>query len=526
MYFEILLPLKLGWTPTYSSGENLTRGQRVRVSFAHREYIGVVLSEKDKVPLDPSRIQPVLGTVEGLPAIGEKELELWEFISEYYLCSLGEVYRAAYPQTKTKSELVLSRKGTASAENGKAYTCKGCVNVAPPKPEVVIGYTRVDRYVKEAAGVLDKGYDVLILVPETALGDTLEKTLKKEFKERLSLYNSRRTAARRREVADKVRSDEPVVVLGTRSSLFLPFRKLGLVIVDEEQDPSFKQTEPNPRYNGRDTAVMLARLHNSGIILGTSSPSFETLLNIQTGKYRTFGDNLPAGYNCTVIDLQAEKRKNGVRGDFSFILAEMIRECEGTVCIVRGWEKEEDILEQAGTMFPGKDTVIATQSSVLNGNATYDLIAILQADAMFDRTDFRSDEKAAHFLTRIAGKAGRIVIQTAKADHPVFGLVSGKTGSGPLMEERKDFRLPPYFRLVDVIIDDANPKRLKMFSGILSERLPGAIRLDRDNMVIFRITLNNGSKAAYEKAAVRETVSGIEEGYRYYGHIHIDVDPV
>lgn len=118
-------------------------------------------------------------------------------------------------------------------------------------------------------------------------------------------------------------------MLGTRSSIFLPYHDLGLIIVDEEHDTSYKQDAPAPRYNGRDTALMLARIYGAEIILGTATPSLESLYNCRIGRMKKV--DLPERYygasdsDVEIIDTSAERRKRGMAGNFSFKLIQRIR---------------------------------------------------------------------------------------------------------------------------------------------------------------------------------------------------------
>lgn len=527
MYYEILLPLKLNWYPTYSSDEVLAIGERVIVSFAHRDYVGVVLRGTEIPGVNAAKIQAVSSRIPGLPHITEEELYFWKFISEYYLCTLGEVYRAAYPKSRIDSEMVLVRK------KAKSETCPGstppgdCGKKASPKPEILISVDRKQFYLKEAVSTLANNKSALVLVPEKAFGDELCKALKAEFGDRLRICNSRQTAAHRRETAQILRSGEATVVLGTRSSIFLPFNNLGLIIVDEEQDYSHKQTEPNPRYNGRDCAVVLGKIHGARVILGSAAPSFETLYNLSNGKYSRLGQDSPSvpGRLPEVIDISAEKRKRGVTGDFSYKLIDAIKASSGRILLVRGWENEEELRSQVSVLFPEKEITILNQTAALATSGHFGLIAVMQADALFDRSDFRADEKILQFLSCISGKCDRMVVQTNKPEHPAFNILHSGDPS-PLLEERKSFRLPPFTRIIDVLLKDTNPKRLEMFSGILAKALRGAIRIPGQDGVAFRITVSHSSDAASVKRNLLSAVDEIEKRYRYSGHIHIDVDPV
>ena len=195
------------------------------------------------------------------------------------------------------------------------------------------GSGKTEIYVKLAQEVLAKGKNVLFMVPEIALSKELESRLKGYFGERLLLFHSKVTAAQKHFVHSVVLQaggNSPVVVLGTRSSLFLPFAQLGLVIVDEEHDPSYKQSDPAPRYNARDAAVLLASIYGAHLVMGSATPSFESLYNVSIKKYarvmlpcRYFGAPAP---DVEIIDTIKARRVGEMKGSFSQKLINALKE--------------------------------------------------------------------------------------------------------------------------------------------------------------------------------------------------------
>ena len=178
---------------------------------------------------------------------------------------------------------------------------------------------------------LKQGRQVLYLVPEIALTQQMTDRLRRIFGARLGVYHSKFSDAERVEIWKKQLSNEPYeVVLGVRSSVFLPFRDLGLVIVDEEHETTYKQQEPAPRYHARSVAVMLAAYHKGKVLLGTATPSVESYYNAQSGKYglvqmtERFGQvQLP---HIEVVDLKEEYHKKRMYGPFSTALYDAIRD--------------------------------------------------------------------------------------------------------------------------------------------------------------------------------------------------------
>lgn len=478
IFIQVILPLRLEWEPFYyqeielsesagdasglfpvtSTGsvterdkEQVRVGDRVRVNFAGKEYVGVVsMADAGKQTEEMGivdKVKPILGMAEGLEPVTKEEIELWRQIAEYYLCTVGEVYKAAYPAQKVEKEVVQARQEALKVEReeknrtkiadkikrleeraekkaelaakarksesrerylaekemlegeigllvreltsmvGELCRTTGSVTgygdsvtyhqdeepiggsiietsegtekeislsaaqeeayskikeiFAKGKPALLHGVTgsgKTEIYLKLAQETLVMGKNVLYLVPEIALSRQLEDRISETFPE-LLVFHSGETMSRKREVATVLRhAGEPAegkgyVVLGTRSAIFLPHKNLGLVIVDEEHDTSYKQDSPAPRYNGRETAIMMAKIFGANVILGSATPSLESLYNCSVGRYglvtlnKRFYD--AADSDIEIIDTIAERRKNGMIGNFSRKLIEHIGKCLG-----------------------------------------------------------------------------------------------------------------------------------------------------------------------------------------------------
>jgi primosomal protein N' len=315
------------------------------------------------------------------------------------------------------------------------------------KPLVLTDLDRRAAYLPALRETLAAGGQALVLTPEIAFCDRLEALLAPEFGAQLQVFHSGRTPVQRRAAAERLRRGAPALILGTRSALFLPFRNLGLVIVDEEQDPAYKQSDPAPRYHARDAAIALAGIHGARVLLGAAVPSLETLLNVRVGKYVLRHSPTPIGESpAEVIDLAAERRKNGLVGTFSRKLIEAIHHTEGPVLLIRGWEKPEALQEEISTLFPERGIRVCTLNALKReGAPEVALLAVLQADALVSRDDFRADERAAQLLGTLAQFAPRVIIQTA-----VPARFDASRSTEDLLEERRQFGFPPYTRLVEI----------------------------------------------------------------------------
>ena len=340
-YISVILPLKLEWEPCYFTHEKVFPGDRVKVKFANKVYIGVV----SKIDVSPDvaleKIKEITSIERDMSSILPEEMELWKQVAEYYLCTVGEVFKAAYPAVKVNMEqaraeakrkvcqrraktleAIIARidklngrlqkkvqkaesakdgtkiKATAISEIEKlkeeiARTEKACQaaeaslkaaqegitsgmsspiedmvtlsgaqetayseilqHSAAGKPVLLNGLTgsgKTEIYIKLAHKALKEGKNVLYLVPEIALSRQLEERLFKHFGDRLITFHSGESAASRRNSAETIRNlgnKGNYVALCTRSGIFLPHHDLGLIIVDEEHDSSYKQDSPAPR---------------------------------------------------------------------------------------------------------------------------------------------------------------------------------------------------------------------------------------------------------------------------------------
>ena len=181
---------------------------------------------------------------------------------------------------------------------------------------------KTEIYIHLIQKALDEGKQVLYLLPEIALTVQMMDRLRAVFGNRLGIYHSRYSDAERVEIWQKQLSRNPYdVILGARSAVFLPFQRLGLIIVDEEHETSFKQQDPAPRYHARRVAVMMAAHGRASVLLGTATPSMESYFNAQTGKYglvelktRYQGIELP---EIEVVDVKDLRRRKMMQGPFS-----------------------------------------------------------------------------------------------------------------------------------------------------------------------------------------------------------------
>lgn len=428
LYADVILPLPLPGTFTYSIpeelGESVLPGCRVVVPFGKKkEYTALVTAIHDDKTND-YEIRPIKELLDETAILLDKQMRLWEWISRYYLCSLGDIYKAAIPQglkgefkprTEQRTRLTArchDEKGinlllqSLSRAPRQKRLLATYINLAEPfsdnpkeipkhrlieeaevsaniyrqlqergiieSYEVEIGrikqsHERVvpqnslnnaqqkafeeikenfkqksvtllhgvtsagktEIYIHLITEAIERNEQVLFMLPEIALTKQITERLQRVFGNRIGVYHSKFSDAERVEIWKKQLSDEPYdIILGVRSSVFLPFKRLGLIIVDEEHENSYKQQEPAPRYNARNVAIVLASLYGAKTLLGTATPSIESYYNATTGKYalvsltkRHREVNMP---QINIIDMQEHIRTKRHVGPFSDPLIEAI----------------------------------------------------------------------------------------------------------------------------------------------------------------------------------------------------------
>lgn len=540
-YIQLILPLKLEWEPYYSldEGAEVAVGDRVKAEFAHREYIGVVsLTEANPASegVAEDSIKNILGKEEDLPPISAREIDFWRLLSKYYLCTPGEVYKAAYPGLRTAvksprkksvpadaqpSPLTLSEEESDAVSGIRSAFGKG-------KTVLLEGQDRTAIYIGLAMDCIASGKSVLMLVPEIALSKQLEEKVRKAYPE-LRTFHSQETAATKRLVEREVREGKAKLVLGTRSSLFLPFRDLGLVIVDDEHDSSYKQSSPAPRYNAREASIFLASVHGAKVLLGSSTPSLESLYNSETGLFAHV--KLKSDFSIgkpLLINTSAEIRKNGMSGSFSLKLLAEIKDTldagENVLLVCRAKAALQECEDEIRAIHPDNPHITVTTPAAIKLllPGEYALTAVLQADSLLGKDDFRADERALQLLQQLRNHSRLLVIQTRELRHPVFqALANGRNGL-IFLPERRAFNYPPFTRIVAVDIRDDNEKRLWKFSRILADELKSvpARRIGDFTFILPRDKSLNSTKTAIYKI-----VENIERKYHYSSHITIDVDP-
>ncbi|MCD8203053.1 MAG: primosomal protein N' [Prevotella sp.] len=438
MLVSVILPLPLHGTFTYSVPPSMEadaeQGRRVLVPLGKsKTYIGLIVRTHNEQP--SFHVKDINMVIDDAPIITERQLELWNWIADYYMSPIGDVLTAALPgglrtldsykpkletcvdlaqEYRTEQALHIafdmlkrsdrqkkvfadflamshwdSIKGNVSCQTVEEVTkdelintshCTAAVFKALIDRHILTTYERevgrlnnggephldavkklndvqqeaynnilfnflkknvillhgvtssgkTEIYIHLIRQALERKQQVLYLLPEIALTVQIRQRLQAIFGNKLGIYHSKYSDAERVEIWKKQMSQNPYdVILGARSAVLLPFQNLGLVIVDEEHENSFKQQDPAPRYHARSAAIMLARMFGAKTLLGSATPSSESYYNSQNGKYgyvrlnKRFGDiKLP---EIRIVDIKDLQRRKMMNGSFSPELLAAIR---------------------------------------------------------------------------------------------------------------------------------------------------------------------------------------------------------
>ncbi len=440
MFVEVILPVPIADTYTYfippEMEKQVVSGSMVLVEFGkNKHYSGIVAYIHQIEPESRFEIKPIIAVESNKPVLRRPQLRFWEWLSQYYLCKLGEVYKAVLPSGfRTESSTNYKQKKETFVrfteqyhDNEQLHGAFDLVKRAIKQEKLLLAYLECSQvsglyhgieketkevskkellsktglndailnslieknifetYEKEVSrlevysheilplnklnslqqeayigiiqnfreknvcllhGVTSAGKteiythliaetlklnkQALILLPEIALTAQITGRLKRFFGDKLGIYHSKVNDNERVEIWNNLLNDEGYqVILGVRSSIFLPFRDLGLIIVDEEHEPSYKQQDPAPRYHARNAAIVLANMHSAKVVLGSATPSVESYFNAQIGKYayvelsKRFEDTeLPL---ITSVDVKELRRKKRMKSLFSPLLIEKMQ---------------------------------------------------------------------------------------------------------------------------------------------------------------------------------------------------------
>ena len=326
-YYSVSIPVPIRKDFTYFSNEKIKAGSRVKVSFNKRNVVGVVCKQTTKPVFKTTEIEELLDET---PSFGSLALKTLNWVSDFYIHSRGEVFfnflppklrKDFYyedPETRFNEYEINNADKRFKLTSYQKRALKFLKKLNGFDPCIFHGVTnsgKTEVYMRLVEDALKKKNSCLVLVPEISLTPQLERRFKNRFGDNIGTYHSKKTPKERYEIWKKAQSGELRVVIGTRSSLFVPLQRLCLIIIDEEHDQSFKQQE-GIKFSARDVAIKMAQDRKIPVIAASATPSLKMLHLVDKGKYKFI--SIPKRINgksppkFTVLNSHFLERKSGL----------------------------------------------------------------------------------------------------------------------------------------------------------------------------------------------------------------------
>jgi primosomal protein N' (replication factor Y) len=347
MYIDVVFGLPIEGPFTYEVPQGVSAkvavGERVWLPFANRRLLGYIVGLVDKPAV--KNIRPIYSLIDEQPIISEDVLKTAKWVSEYYFSSWGEAIAAALPPTIKKGrsqatprivepqeEVEPSAHLTPTPEQDKALKCLWR-DIESNKHDVYLihGITasgKTEVYLQAIGRALEAGKSSIVLVPEISLTPQTIERFRSRFKGHVAVLHSRLTDATRFHQWKKIKDGQATIVVGARSAVFAPVKNLGLIVIDEEHETSYKQQDA-PRYHAREVAIKRAQLTNAVVILGSATPSLESYTNAKKGvfkllnlKQRILDKQLP---EVKIVDMRQHARGPKRQAIFSKPLEDAIK---------------------------------------------------------------------------------------------------------------------------------------------------------------------------------------------------------
>ncbi len=301
-YYDIAVGLPLRQCFTYKSKDIIKKGERVVVPFGNKSIIGIVVKKVSK-PKSLKGLKEIIEITDDHIAFDKSEFKTILWASDYYHHPIGEVFFSFLPTLlRKKNDKTVKATGEIAKyelnEKDKNFklTKEQSTNLNKLNkinrfdPSLIYGVTgsgKTEIYLQLAEKLIQKNKSVLVLVPEINLIPQLEKRFKNRFSGDIGVYHSRQTSNQRLKVWLRSKFGEIKIVIGTRSSVLIPLKDLGAIIVDEEHDQSYKQAD-GFKFSGRDIAIKRSQIEDIPIFLGSATPSLQTLKLVKEKKYKKY----------------------------------------------------------------------------------------------------------------------------------------------------------------------------------------------------------------------------------------------
>ena len=304
-WLEVVLNIPVYQSFTYKTPEDSAAlsliGRRVEVPFGSRIMTGFIVAEHDSLPdnfpLDPADIKPVRRIIDQEPIFGKKEIDLARWMASFYICAEGESLAAMLPSGKKESSIA----GIGFDEQDfspvrvdlsdeQTVAIQGILDEHDSRPAYVYGVTgsgKTEVFLQTAEAILARGKGIIYLVPEIALTHQVVEAVLSRFGNEAAVLHSGLSVSKKFGEWMRIRRGEAHIVVGARSAVFAPLENLGLIIIDEEHDSSYK-SGTTPRYHARQVAMRRCRDSGATLVMGSATPSLEAWQQMETGAIRKY----------------------------------------------------------------------------------------------------------------------------------------------------------------------------------------------------------------------------------------------
>lgn len=489
-YAKVVIGIPVEKTFYYVSPEELAHkvvpGKRAIVPFSGRKLTGYVVALSRKKP-DVS-LREILEVIDSSPIFDGKMLKLTRWVSDYYCSTWGEALQIAFPPGIRMMRESLSCEKLKSSARFSASSFFS-------EPELLCATTeeRLKFYLHEVSQTLENGRGALILVPDISRSEDILKAMRARFEEISLLHGNLPPAERYREWV-RMKNGISKIVIGTRSAVFAPLESPGLIIVDEEDNPLYKEKR-TPKYNAREVALKRAELSGARLILGTQIPSLESYFQVECGKYKLLVPDQKKRKKfpeVEIVDLSHEFKSSRIRWALSLALRQEIEEKlkrnEKIILLTSRGAGAQKIMDELGRLFPsahlgkigsetraaheetfslfhqGKiDILIGTQTVLKeSGVERIGLLGIISIDTILNASNFRAAERTFQLLIRainfLSGRENsKVIVQTYNPSH--YSILSAARNDW-LQFYRKELRFrrqlnyPPFTSLINITTKD------------------------------------------------------------------------
>ena len=455
---DILFPLALENLLTYKiPGEfapEVFPGKQVQAPVGQKSYTGIVwrIHKNEPLPGSEETYKEVTGVEKSLPVIPEQTLKFWEWIARYYMCPPGTVAKKALSLWKFKRRNVFS--GTETFLLPKVG-----------KPLYISGPERIGFYGKQLQNMIEAGGQCLILEPDRAACENIYEKLLPLFGQTLFCFHSKRPMKEQSRAQKELYAGNPCIVCGMHHALFLPFTRLGLILVDMEEHPGHKKQDAAPHLHSRETALMMGQMFRAQVILGSVIPSLETFYNLKKNKFQHLAEVQEKNFlRAPLIITNTVKSliSNAMKGVLDIKTVRTAREVIDNGKEVLLVESDPDYLEDA----PGDSGIKVCRPYRLHHflEEKTGMICFLHTEKLLSRKHFRATEQALHLAVHALTWASSqtpaipVIFQTAETDHPFYQWIKEEDHYltlSHLLEERIRYNYPPHTRMIGLTVSHA-----------------------------------------------------------------------